>query len=157
MQKASKRTNIVKRTPILLGLLVVFLISGIVNYAVLMHFSDRIDPQSTDFSDIFGAIARIHSVYIGLILGGIFAKKRIVARVPWTLTVTAFVLAIAWSVFVATSWHGFPTTINTNGLINHLNQNAQTGAVLVAGALAYLLGSDLERLQGKRKAESKWD
>ena len=131
-----------KRLPLILFLLVVFLLSMGLNYVLLLQHAGAIDRSATDYSDIFGAIIRTHSTYIGLLLGGLFARKQVLVRVPWPVAGAAIALSLAWTVLVGSAWHGFPLDIGAKQLVDLLNQYAQMLAFLVAGMLAYLIGSD---------------
>jgi hypothetical protein len=131
-----------KRLPLILFLLAIFLLSMGLNYGLLLHHASAIDRSTTDYSDIFGAIVRTHSTYIGLLLGGIFALKQVRAHVPLPLAGTAIALSLAWAALVASAWYDFPFVIGAKQLVDLLNQYAQMLAFLVAGMLAYLIGSD---------------
>lgn len=131
-----------KRLPLILLLLVIFLLSMGLNYDLLLQHAGAIDRSTTDYSDIFGAIVRTHSTYIGLLLGGLFARKQVLARAAWPVASAAIVLSLAWAALVASAWHGFPLVIGAKQLVDLLNQYAQMLAFLVAGMLAYLIGSD---------------
>lgn len=131
-----------KRVPLITFLLVIFLLSMGLNYALLLQHAGAIDRSTTDYYDIFGAIIRTHSTYIGLLLGGLFASKQVLARVPWPLAGAAFALSLAWAALVASAWLGFPLVIGAKQLVELLNQDAQMLAFLVAGMLAYLIGTD---------------
>jgi hypothetical protein len=131
-----------KRLPLILVLLVIFLLSMGLNYGLLFQHAGAIDRSTTDYTDIFGAVVRTHSTYIGLLLGGLFARKRVLARVPWPIAGTAIALSLVWAALVASAWRDFPFVIGAKQLVDLLNQYAQMLAFLVAGMLAYLIGSD---------------
>ena len=131
-----------KRLPLILFLLVIFLLSMGLNYCLLLRHAGAIDRSTTDYSDIFGAIVRTHSTYIGLLLGGLFARKHIPTRVAWPIAGAAITLSLSWAALVARAWDGFPLFIGAKQLVDILNQYAQMISFLVAGMLAYLVGSD---------------
>lgn len=131
-----------KRLPLMLFLLAIFLLSMGLNYGLLLLHAGAINRSTTDYSDIFGAIVRTHSTYIGLLLGGLFARKQVLARVPWPVVGAAIALSLAWAALVVSAWHDFPLVIGAKQLVDLLNQYAQVLAFLVAGMLAYLIGSE---------------
>jgi hypothetical protein len=131
-----------KRLPLILFLLVIFLFSMGLNYGLLLQHAGAIDRSTTDYTDIFGAVVRTHSTYIGLLLGGLFARKRVLARAPWPIAGAAIALSLVWAALVASAWRDFPLVIGAKQLVDLLNQYAQMLAFLVAGMLAYLIGSD---------------
>jgi hypothetical protein len=130
-----------KQTKLYLGLLVLFCVSGAVNYGLYLHFQAGMEP--TDQPLLWHSILQIHATFITMVLGGIFAKRSVEETVPANLSWVSLGLVLAWSALVLSSWRSFPgfNVADKDGLITRLNDHASALGFLVAPMLAYLFGA----------------
>jgi hypothetical protein len=120
-----------------ISLLSVFMFSWIANSLILLHFRNVMESGQRD--QLFAILAKIHSVPIGVLAGGIFAeispkKKSASAGIVWT----ALSLSIAWVILLAESWVSYPSSdFVAANLIDELTRRSSEVSFLIAAVLAY--------------------
>jgi hypothetical protein len=128
-----------KRTVLAVYLLGVYLISATVNCYLLQRASGY--TPSDIANSIRGEIAGVHGVFIAILIGGIFVKKADTTKVSALIAALSITLSITWAAYVASSWVGYPTIVDSEALLGQMAARAKEGSFLVAGMLAFVCGS----------------
>ena len=95
-------------------------------------------------SRLWSLIIQTHSVFIGILIGGIFTTERRYGRIQSSVAALSILLSLVWIALILTSWIGYPGSFNAGdkgGLIDILTERATLASFLVAGMLAYVSGS----------------
>jgi len=131
-----------KKLHISIALLAVFVISATVNYVILFHWAGYTPPDK--FQSLQLSILELHSLFVTMILGGLFAKTPLNMLIPQPLSIVSLVLCVLWAVFVTLAWVGYPYKINVDTVIAQLDSHSKAASFLVAGVMTYLFGSSIK-------------
>ena len=130
-----------KRTVLAACLLGIFLVSAALNYCLLERAAGYTPSDVSD--SIRGEIAGVHGVFIAILIGGIFVKKRDETRVNGLTAGISIALSLIWSAYVTSSWMGYPANFNAASLLVQMGARGKEGSFLVAGMLAFVCGSEV--------------
>ena len=117
------------------SLVAIFLVSWVANSLVLLlhrHVLESVQRQ-----EVFATLTKIHSMPIGILVGGLFAQARarsVTPRITWA----ALILSGIWALLIAEPWVSFPSSdFLANNLIDELNARSSDMSFLLAGILGY--------------------
>lgn len=128
------------RIHLFVALIGIFVASGIFNLVWLQHQAPTMPAESA--ATIRKEILQIHSVLLGGLMGGLFAKPaRPRQQIKFVFGAVSIGFCLLWVAYIGAAWIGYPTEIGANGkngLIDQFNDRASQFSALVAAALAYL-------------------
>jgi uncharacterized membrane protein YozB (DUF420 family) len=129
--------------------LLIFVVSGAINCGILVHLTPDTPPDSV--ISMWSQIIQTHSVFISILIGGIFTTERRNSRLHRSIATLSIFLSLAWVALILSSWIGYPAHINADGkggLVEIFGQRSTEASFLIAGMLAYIAGAKGEDRQG---------
>jgi hypothetical protein len=123
-----------------LWLLLLFVVSFIVHFAIFAITYFAADIYAEDFEALTLNILTIYSIPLGVILGGFFAQgNQGDTRVTPAVFYAAFALSVLWNglLLIRTGVFGFAEEDFVGDLVGFLNTTSAASSFLIAGALAF--------------------
>jgi hypothetical protein len=121
--------------------LVIILLAGmVVNFGIVTYTYLRDAIYAEDLQHLSIVILSVHSVPLGVVIGGIFGQRRSKRRqTPMLAFYTAVGLTLIWSflLLTRTAIFGLAEQDSVSSLADYLSTVSASGSFLVGGALAY--------------------
>jgi hypothetical protein len=132
----------------LLAIFLAFLVAQLISFLLM---NQRLWPD--ELSTIVLKLLAIYAVYLGVILGGIFAHPQRILEQPSPATAwTAILVSVLWNLLLV--WRSVLFCLanqdSVGELIKYLDTVASAGSFLVAGALGFFFAKGAQTNQSPR-------